>query len=69
MAPANEKHTKTPEIEETPANKHVEPTSAPAGGSPSTQSGRFTFVTVSVAIGVEVISAPQPAHLRHLGQL
>lgn len=31
------------------------------------EGGRFTFVTVSAAVRVEVISVPQPAHLRHLG--
>lgn len=38
-------------------------------GPPRRPRGRFTFVTVPAGVGVEVISAPQPAHLRHLGQL
>lgn len=41
MDPTNGKHTsvhtKTPEFKENPANKHVEPAPATAGGSPSTQ--------------------------------
>lgn len=77
MDPANGKHTsvhtKTPEIKQNPANKPVEPGPTTAGGlsvdPAAAESGRFTFVTVSAAVGVEVISAPQPAHLRHLGQL
>lgn len=78
MDPANGKHTsprtKTPEFQGKLRDKDAESTPPlprrygrlPVSPAP-VEGGRFTFVTVSAAVRVEVISVPQPAHLRHLG--
>lgn len=75
MRLANGKHTslltKTPEIQEKQRGKDAESPPplprAPLRRPSAQRGGRFTFVAVCVAVRVEVISIPQPAHLRHLG--